>query len=83
MVGTCAKLSMMKAVTEVKALPNYTASGEVCAHYNPATYDKFNFIVSLNSGLLLMLDTTLHLMPSIPLSPACLEGDYVFNCCCE
>ena len=29
-VNTCAKLSMMKAITEVKALPHYAASGEVC-----------------------------------------------------
>ena len=29
--NTCAELSMMKAVTEVKTLPNY-AAGEVCAH---------------------------------------------------
>ena len=28
-VNTCAKLSMMKAITEVKALPHYAASGEV------------------------------------------------------
>ena len=40
-------------------------------------------MVSLNSGSLLMLDTTLHPMPSIPLSLACLEGNYVFKCCCK
>ena len=28
-VNTCAKLSMMKAAAEVKALPQYAASGEV------------------------------------------------------
>ena len=32
-VNTCAKLSMMKAITEVKALPNYAASGEVRTMY--------------------------------------------------
>ena len=80
-MNTCAKLSIMKVVTEVKVLPNYAAGDEVCAHYNPATNDKFNFIVSLNSGLLLMLDVTRHPMPSIPLFSACLEGNYVFNCC--
>ena len=34
-VNTYAKLSMMKAAAEVKALPNYAASGEGCVHlYN-------------------------------------------------
>ena len=28
-VNTCAKLSMMKAIAEVKALPHYTTMGEV------------------------------------------------------
>ena len=42
-VNTCAKLSMMKAVTEVKALPNYAASGEICAHLQPChkIYDEY------------------------------------------
>jgi hypothetical protein len=43
--------------------------------YNTVTKLMIN-IVSLNSGLLLMLDTTRYPMPSIPLSPACLEGNY-------
>ena len=29
-VDTCAKLSMARAVAEVKALPDYTTDGEVC-----------------------------------------------------
>ena len=83
-VNTCAKLSMMEAITEVKALPNYAASGEVrMCTFLPCYKLMINHVVSLNSGLLLMLDTTRHPMPSIPLSPACLEGNYAFNCCCE
>ena len=31
-VNTCAKLSMMMAAAEVKALPNYAASSEICVH---------------------------------------------------
>ena len=31
-VNTCAKLSMMKAAAEVKAMLNYAASGKVCVH---------------------------------------------------
>ena len=52
-LSTCVNLSMMKAAAEVKALPIYAACGEVCKI--DAVDDN---VGSINSGSLLMLDTT-------------------------
>ena len=47
-VNTCAKLLMVKVATEVKALPNYAASGEVCIHFCITlidnSFDEFLYI---------------------------------------
>ena len=76
-VNTCAKLSMMKAAAEVKALPQYAASGEVrIPTYNFISVCCYpDFFTSLDSGSLLMLDMIRQPMPFTLLSLACLEGN--------
>ena len=42
--NTCAKLSMMKAIAEVKALPHYTIMGEVMyVTFHIVIFDSFFF----------------------------------------
>lgn len=80
-VNTSAKLSMMKAVAEVKALPDYATSGEVCARIHVPLHTVpmlviYN-VVSPDSGSLLMLDMIRRPMPSIRLSLVYPEGNCV------
>ena len=79
-VDACAKLLMMRAVAEVKALPNYPTSGEVCIFRHAESYTRSIWLVhittSLNSGSLHMLDMTPLPMPFIQLYLAYLEGTY-------
>ena len=70
-----AKLSMMNAVAEVKALPNYATGGEVCTkqctHLYNSTIVNVLLHLCLYSGMLGMIQRP---MPFTQLSLACLEG---------
>ena len=72
---------MMKAVAEVKSLPNYATSGEVRIHLynyscNPADYSYSNNSFD-SEPVITTLDMTRRPMPFIQLSLACLEGNYM------
>ena len=47
-MNTCAKLSMMNAAAEVKVLPNYAVSGEMCTFNDPAD----SIMVAVNTDAL-------------------------------
>ena len=84
-VNTCTKLSMIKAAAEVKALPQYAASGEVCIPMYNFKYVYAVILIFLSSldsgsGSLLMLDKIRQPMPFTLLSLACLEGNIIVQC---